>query len=227
MVFLDFWWSFVLLIHDLILRMHPWKEEASSFAGKTALKINRSVKTPWHNPSKGVARSVLWAPDWIGVVSNSLEDCFGDQFWPVFQCVVCFPTYDYRLQGLACLQTHDLRLQEVVCFQTHDHRFYGIDYFYTHDRRLRGVTCFHTHEQCLQGVSCFQTRHNTYQALGRKLELANSCASVQCSVWSVASGHRKGQGSIPDKALQLLFHPLRLFILLRRSCSLSYLLASH
>ena len=29
------------------------------------LKINRSVKTPWHRPSIGVARSGLWAPDRI------------------------------------------------------------------------------------------------------------------------------------------------------------------
>ena len=27
------------------------------------LKINRSVKTPWHSPSMGVARSGLWAPE--------------------------------------------------------------------------------------------------------------------------------------------------------------------
>ena len=27
------------------------------------LKINRSVKTPWHRPSMGVARSGLWAPE--------------------------------------------------------------------------------------------------------------------------------------------------------------------
>ena len=59
--------------------------------------------------------------------------------------------------------------------------------------------------------------------LGCKLDPANSCASVQCSVWSVASGHRKDQGLIPDQALifWLLFSPLRLFILPRRSCSFS------
>ena len=30
---------------------------------KMCLKINRSVKTPWHSPSMGVARSGLWAPE--------------------------------------------------------------------------------------------------------------------------------------------------------------------
>ena len=31
---------------------------------KMCLKINRSVKTPWHRPSVGVARSGLWAAVW-------------------------------------------------------------------------------------------------------------------------------------------------------------------
>ena len=35
----------------------------SIFAAKIGLKINRSVKAPWHGPSMEVARSGLWAAD--------------------------------------------------------------------------------------------------------------------------------------------------------------------
>ena len=154
MVFLDFWWSFVLLIHNLILRMRPWTEDVSSFAGRTALKINRSVKTPWHNPSMGVAhyRTVL-------VI--------------VFQWVACFHTHDQILRGVAFFFTrlHDHRLQGVARFHTHDHCLHGVacfftrlitvsrvcQCFHTHDHRLHGVACFQTRDYRLQGVACFHT----------------------------------------------------------------------
>ena len=46
--------------------MRPWTWWRFYFRGKKCpemcLKINRSVKTPWHRPSMGVARSWLWAP---------------------------------------------------------------------------------------------------------------------------------------------------------------------
>ena len=35
------------------------------------LKINRSVKTPFHRPSMGVASSGLWAPDGIQFTWNT------------------------------------------------------------------------------------------------------------------------------------------------------------
>ena len=82
MVFLDFWWSFVLLIHYLILRMRPWTEDVSSFAGRTALKINRSVKTPSHNPS-------MWVAHYRTVLKI------------VLQWVDCFHTHDHILRGVA------------------------------------------------------------------------------------------------------------------------------
>ena len=127
MVFLDFWWSFVLLIHNLILRMRPRTEDVSSFAGRTALKINRSVKTPWHNPSMGVAHYRTFL-----VI--------------VFQWVACFHTHDQILRGVAFFFTrlHDHRLQGVACFHTHDHRLQGVACFHTHDHRLHCVAFFFT-----------------------------------------------------------------------------------
>ena len=114
MVFLDFWWSFVLLIHNLILRMRPRTEDVSSFAGRPALKINRSVKTPWHNPSMGVAHYRTFL-----VI--------------VFQWVTCFHTHDQILRGVAFFFT-----------RLHDHRLQGVARFHTHDHRLHGVACFFT-----------------------------------------------------------------------------------
>ena len=50
----------------LILRMPSQTRWGFYFRGKKCLKmclkINCSVKTPWHRPSMGVARSGLWAP---------------------------------------------------------------------------------------------------------------------------------------------------------------------
>ena len=43
------WWMFHFLVKN---------------CPKMYLKINRSVKTPWHRPSMGVARSGLWAAVW-------------------------------------------------------------------------------------------------------------------------------------------------------------------
>ena len=112
MVFLDFWWRFVLLIHYLILRMRPWTDDVSSFAGRTALKINRSVKTPWHNPS-------LWVAHYRTVLKI------------VLQWVDCFHTHDHILRGVAFFFTrmYDHRLQGVACFHTHDHRLHGVAFF--------------------------------------------------------------------------------------------------
>ena len=164
MVFLDFWWSFVLLIHDLIPRMRPCTEEVSSFAGRTALKINRSVKTPWQNPSMGVAhyRTVL-------VI--------------VFEWVACFHTHDQILRGVshACMITF-FRVWPVFTrmitvytawpFFSHawspssgcglfSHAWSlstlrGL-FFHTLDHRLQGVACFHTHDHRLHGAACFRT----------------------------------------------------------------------
>ena len=50
----------------LILRMPSQTRWGFYFRGKRCLemclKINWSIKTPWHRPSMGVARSGLWAP---------------------------------------------------------------------------------------------------------------------------------------------------------------------
>ena len=141
MVFLDFWWSFVLYIHNLILRMRPWTEEVSSFAGKTAPKVNRSVKTPWHNPSMRVAhyRTVL-------VI--------------VFQWVDCFHTHDNILRGVAIFFTRMITVYTAWPFFSHawsPSTLRGL-FFHTHDHRLHGVACFHTHDHRLHCVAFFFTR---------------------------------------------------------------------
>ena len=60
--------TFSFPLSHLIFIMRSWTERSFHFRGKKCAlrnvsKENRSVKTPWHRPSMGVARSGLWAPD--------------------------------------------------------------------------------------------------------------------------------------------------------------------
>ena len=60
--------TFSFPLSHLIFIMRSWTERSFHFRGKKCVlwnlsKENRSVKTPWHRPSMGVARSGLWAPD--------------------------------------------------------------------------------------------------------------------------------------------------------------------
>lgn len=76
----------------------------------------------------------------------------------------------------------------------------------------------------VQNMICFIYFHSCHchHRVYYKLTMACSPVSLISSMkgQSVASGHRGGQGSIPD---HVLFQLLRLFIPLRRTCSLSCL----
>ena len=60
--------TFSFPLSHLIFIMRSWTERSFHFRGKKCVlwnlsKENRSVKTPWHRPSMGVARWGLWAPE--------------------------------------------------------------------------------------------------------------------------------------------------------------------